>query len=402
TVWQYWTRAIYATEILLGLVIILGIVFVGGRIKAKKQESKKATNKRNVVIAIFIILGFLGNALLAYNVELALYKLTYLILAVALTFLFIVIKPNFLKISWAVVLAGLIQSAFAINQFIAQRVIGDTYLGMADQTTETLGAPVILLSDGTRWLRSFGTLPHPNILAGFLLISLFFIIGLIVLTKNKKHQKLLPLIFVVNFIGLITTASRAAIVAFAIGIILLSFFAAKDKILTKQTTKFVFISIFILILFAVSFPELIKSRLDNNNRLEQISSSSRVEQYQEFGQVIKSNFIVGVGLGNYTYYQQLQNPELSGYQLQPIHNSFLLIIAELGIIGVATVLAFLYYLFYSIKNFKKWETNQIITFSAIIALTITATLDHYLWDFWFGMSLLAIILAISFIKNNQE
>ena len=163
-----------------------------------------------------------------------------------------------------------------------------------------------------------------------------------------------------------------------------------------------FLKIFILILFAVSFPELIKSRLDNNNRLEQISSSSRVEQYQEFGQVIKSNFIVGVGLGNYTYYQQLQNPELSGYQLQPIHNSFLLIIAELGIIGVATVLAFLYYLFYSIKNFKKWETNQIITFSAIIALTITATLDHYLWDFWFGMSLLAIILAISFIKNNQE
>ncbi|MBI5715895.1 MAG: hypothetical protein HZC38_21050, partial [Chloroflexi bacterium] len=66
-----------------------------------------------------------------------------------------------------------IQTAIAIAQFSFQSTSFTMDLGLewpGDLTPQISGASVVQLADGARWLRAYGTLPHPNILGGFALV----------------------------------------------------------------------------------------------------------------------------------------------------------------------------------------------------------------------------------------
>jgi len=398
--WEYGTFAVYATEAILALIFILASAYLVKEIRKQKNKKTKKQKSQNALYALLIIAGFCASCYLAISPAIAFYKLTYLIAGAAFCLVLVAIKPNFEKISLAIIFSGIIQSGIAIQQFATQKVIASKYLGMAAQDPQTLGTPVVNFN-GTRFLRAFGSLPHPNILAGFLLISILLIIGLIVISKNKKLHKLLPLAFVVNFIGLLTTLSRAALLAFLVSIIFMAFWTRKDKIFSRAVTKFALIAMLIIILFTVSFPGLIATRAFGTDRLENISNQTRLEQYSKFTGLIKDYWIFGAGLGNYTLASYLNNPGLNGFAYQPIHNTYLLIFTELGLLGAMLLLTFVFYLYYSISRFKNWSNQQIISFSCLVALCVIALFDHYLWSFYFGIILTVLVLIFT-VKTNKS
>jgi len=272
---------------------------------------------------------------------------------------------------------------------------------MAEQDPQTLGVPVVQIGE-LRWLRTFGTLPHPNILAGFLVVSLILIIGLYSLTKIKKHLKILPVFFVINFLALMTTLSRAGILVFIICIIIFAFTTRKNKAESKVTTKFALITIIIFILFIVSFPELLQSRIMSDNRLENLSNATRIEQYQQFGSIIKPNWKTGTGLGNYVMHIVEKDPTLEGWQYQPIHNTYLLTWAELGLIGLGFSLLFIIYCLYNLFKAHTWSIEKRTSFICLICLAGLALFDHYLWSFWVGLMLTAIIIGLNFAKYENN
>ncbi|MFH0779751.1 MAG: O-antigen ligase family protein [Parcubacteria group bacterium] len=404
---EYGTFSLYATEILLGIIVILSIIFFITKLRQPvNQLTSKPVNR--LLLLVLLVLLVLLNCFLAINKDLAFFKLTWLILAVALFCVILTVKPDFKKLSWALILSGLLQSFFAIQQFIEQKIIANKWLGLAGQDPQTLGTPVV--EAGTRWLRTFGTLPHPNMLAGFLLVGLFFIIKLYSITENKNQKRYLKMIFTVNFLAMLTALSRAAILIFALITILLLIFSMKDKIQRNVALYFAGLALFIFVLFCVAYPNLISSRVLSDSRVENISNTTRIEQYQEFWKIYKNNWIMGVGLGNYPRALSQLNPNQPAYAYQPIHNTYLLIIAELGVMGILLIGLFVYWLAHRsvcegglIGLFIKNLNNK--SFARLACLTCLACLaffDHFLWSFYFGIMLLSVVCALTILQLRNQ
>jgi O-antigen ligase len=397
-VWEYGTFSLYATELLFLIILALTIIYSLKCVTLSRVEGRVGRKQRFALLFTTILIISL-NVFLAQNQSIALYKLSQLIEAVALFFIILIIKPSFQKVSWAIVLSGLLQSIIAIEQFVNQKVIANKWLGLAAQSPEILGTPVIQL-DGTRWLRTFGSFSHPNMLAGFLVIGLILIIGLYTNANKEKIKKYLSLIFVINSVALFTTLSRSAIITMFLSIIIFAFLSRKNQLLNKTLTRFALIFIFIAIIFSATYPELIFTRTFSNNRVENISNVTRVEQYKEYWPIIKNNWLTGVGLGNYTVQLFENNSTKEAWQYQPIHNTYLLIFAELGIFGLAAVLLFVFYCLFNLIKSTSWPPEKITLFTCLAGLACLALLDHYLWSFQSGIILVVAVFAI--LKSKLE
>ena len=384
--------SVYGTEILLGLILLLCVV---GTLRATPLQQK---NTPSLVITIIFIGILILNAWNAADQSIAFYKFSQLILATALFALIVALKPAFSKISGALILSGTWQSLFAIQQFLDQKIIANKWLGMAAQDPQILGTPIVQLGE-TRWLRAFGTLPHPNMLAGFLIIILILIIGSYTLTASKRWKKVLPLFFIINSIALFTALSRAAILTFIILIIFLPFLARKHAALSKSATKFALIFLCVTILFTAMYPNLILNRATGASRVESISNATRIEQYKEAWPIIKSNWLTGVGLGNYTIALEKIKPALPAWTYQPIHNADLLIFAELGLLGLGAAILFIIFIALQLRRINL-SVQRITAITCLTGIALLALFDHYHWSFYLGLTLFATILALTKISGN--
>jgi O-antigen ligase len=410
--WEYGTFSLYATEALFLVVLILGVFFViqyvrnlrQRRIRLWRKESPPEADspmaKRNqllkrLVLFFSILAIFVINVFIAINREIAFYKLEQIIAASALFFVIWLVKPDFKKIAWSFALSGLVQGALVIQQFVEQKVIANKWLGMAEQLPATLGVPIVQIGD-ERWLRAFGSFPHPNFLAGFLVIALILTLGLFLLTENRKHCRLLLAISVVQFLALLTALSRAGIIVFVVGAVFLLVSAWREKALRPKIIRVIAILLFIGLAFSVSYPELVVSRVRTDSRVENLSNAARVEQYREWSSVVETNWFTGVGLGNYTVALSKLKPNLPAWAYQPVHNVYLLLFAELGLFGLTLCLLFLVHL---VHLARLACPARLACFTCLVCLACLAVFDHYLWSFWSGLMLASIVLALALIES---
>jgi hypothetical protein len=150
--------------------------------------------------------------------------------------------------------------------------------------------------------------------------------------------------------------------------------------------------------------------------------------------VISQNSLFGIGSGQFVLeMQRYSNNTLLDWQFQPVHNIFILILSELGMIGFFLITWLAWKLFHveqidqksniecsSWNNSKcdvygrkpiesvsretiNFKINLSTTFKAIIAgLLAIALFDHYLWDIQQGQFLLWTVfgyLAGNKIRN---
>ena len=83
--------------------------------------------------------------------------------------------------------SAVLQSIIGILQFTFQKTISSKWLGMALQEASVSGTSVVETTTN-RFLRAYGSLPHPNILAGFLVIGFIILLGLY-LEKGNSFKK---------------------------------------------------------------------------------------------------------------------------------------------------------------------------------------------------------------------
>jgi O-antigen ligase len=391
--WEYGARSLYLTECLLGLIILLAIIFFSTKLKEKKSPP-------NFNLMIWGLGGLLLAALpliFAFNFGLAWNKAVYLILGLALALLIFILKPDAKKIGAAFVASSFIQGILAILQFATQKVFASKYLGMSAQDPQTLGVSVIE-SNGERLLRAYGGLPHPNILAGFLAISLLLIIGLISVEKNLRKQIALTFIFIVNYIAMFLTASRSAAIAFLIGFFVFVLLTRKQKQIDFKPLIFKFLIIIITITAVAGalLPEFMTSRFSTTARLEEKSIDERVTGFNDAWKIFKTNPLVGVGYGNYTLALSQIKPSLPGFLYQPVHNVYFLILTEYGLVGLAILI---YLIAGVILLFRKkilalnFQPLTLSFLAALIALLTIGLFDHYLLSFYFGIALTSVVVG---------
>ncbi|MFA5047975.1 MAG: O-antigen ligase family protein [Patescibacteria group bacterium] len=402
--WQYGTGVIYITELILWLAAIIcffGIIKYHGLSGIKQKIVARSHNfKWNVkTVFIFSVWLLMVWSLISIswsgNHGVAFYVWFHLLEGILFLSLCLLTQAKIRKISWAVVGAGLIQAVLAIWQFANQEVVANKFFGLASHRPE-LAMDIVVENFFGRWLRAYGGLAHPNILGGFLVGVMLIILFLYFTGGRQTINDWLKRIFlavslVIVEIGLFFSFSRSAWLSAIIGLIAFVLFLIlnksvdtnwpikKDRKFFYDLTRIIFYLVFTGIILLFIYQPLLSSRVASGGRLEQRSNEERILYTQQAGQIISSHWLLGTGLGNYTYELSQSYPQNNGWELQPVHNIFILILSELGLVGL---LAFLGVLATSMVLAIK--RNRLFLGLALM-LVIVGFFDHYLWTQYFGL-----------------
>ena len=230
---------------------------------------------------------------------------------------------------------------------LTARHFGLPYLYLSIEDWRYKPTAVILIGDFW-WARPYGTAGEPKELGQMLLGPLFVALGL-AFTTGKIHWHLLSVLFVV---GLLATASTSAFLGGVVGSVVWMVLMITSRSLVK---KRLFIGLFVglLVLFlaassfgspqvrsVVGFHQLRTTNFAQDDVLitNAIAVSPAYFAGWELGwRLFKTSPVIGVGTGN--------SPLLSGVtdRLVTPNNLFLMLLAEIGIVGLVVFLAVILY-----------------------------------------------------------
>ncbi|MCX6763973.1 MAG: O-antigen ligase family protein, partial [Candidatus Moranbacteria bacterium] len=373
------------------------------------------------------------------------------------------IIKNIFKI---IIFLGLFQAIIGILQFILQHSVGLFWLKESLILLNIDGVAKIIFN-GQKYIRAYGLFPHPNILGGFLLLSIIFTIyykkmfhpssisnvppqnncsmwnslrGRHGTFKNygagTKQYKTLDFLILVQLLAIILTFSKSAILALIIALLYIFVPRLPREIINanvkntdvpretlnsnisdnlvfhwggtipfhKSILKRYWIPGFLVILslFLIVrniYPEMSSNIAKSINERSLYLNVSR-------GTIVQ-NPILGLGMGQFVInMQKYAIIKLENWQFQPVHNVFLLVWSELGIIGLILFMLMLWKLFHYVKfNFVPHETKlnhvtgteqfRLIAKGILLGFIFIMIFDHYFWDIQQGQIMLWMIMAFT-------
>jgi O-antigen ligase len=381
--WEWGTISFYALDFVF---LFLFLLFCSKVIFKRKEEKCHLPHKIFFLIVLFLVFSLIG-VLMAENKEIAFYCWLRLLEGAAFFVFIQKIDFSIVKAGWSFVFSGLIQIGLAIHQLITQHVFSSKWLGMAAQDSSQLGTSVVESAEG-RMLRLYGSFSHPNIFAGFLIFLIFILF--ILYFSNKKSWQRIIILFTASMatITLYFTYSRAAWIVLVLSSIFLMILILKRAPQNFRNPFFEFFGLILVIFImfsGLSIRDFI-TRAGGSGRLEVMSTQERVVNFGRAEEVIKENFILGSGLGNYTQKVFDKYPNLNSWEYQPVANIYLLILAELGFIGLI--------LFLVIASFNFLRLGFTIYSPLLLSLLALGFLDHWIFSLSFGILLFWFALAL--------
>ncbi|MDD5415460.1 MAG: O-antigen ligase family protein [Candidatus Daviesbacteria bacterium] len=271
------------------------------------------------------------------------------------------------KLYWPLILAVLFEAILATLQFVKGGTLGLWILG---ERTFSISTPAIAKFDfyGRQFLRPYATFPHPNVLAGFMLIVIA------ILSFRRKVVNWIP-----AFAGMtiLLAVSRAAILAgFGLGLILLN---RKWKI--------------ILILVGLFLSPILFTRFSSIFNFDNLTLLRREELVDSAWQIFLKSPLYGVGLNNFIPVQASDLIAGPNRFLQPVHNIFLLALSETGIIGLIGLISLIGFPFLSSRRMSGSINKMTILWLLILFLGM---FDHYFLTLPQGYRILFLIWGLSF------
>jgi hypothetical protein len=305
---------------------------------------------------------------------------------------------------------GVIQSAIALLQFITQQSLGLSWLGESIIGPNILGVAKFSF-EGEKLIRAYGTFPHPNVLGIFLLFSLSAGLSLM-LTKKEllsnfrwRYRSIFFGELFLIYVGLLLTYSRSIILLTAI----ISFIFAYsqrgyiNKLYQNLCQQlhipfFLRTSLAIIVIFTTLFASynLLAPRLCLHCPGDE-SISLRKTYQRTADLMILQNIFTGVGLGNFIQTSKKFSPALPSWNLQPVHNLYLLIASELGLIGLLLFLVTTF--FYSAHNLRLRFLKKYPLDLFFILVLLAGFFDHYFWTLQQGQLIFWIALALVSIRK---
>ncbi len=290
---------------------------------------------------------------------------------------------NFKRVAQVFVASGVFQSLIAISQFVSQKSLGLRLL------TESPLGPAIdgvakFTANGLTFIRAYGSLPHPNLLAVYLLTCLFFVYYLWFEKKrNFRGNCFLSFIYILLLLALFLTFSRMIIFVFFLAS-LIFFILIFKKHKKKALNLFLLLIVSSFIFFLIAQPEI-------SARFQIFSGEQAVGLRLFYNQVaydtIQQYPWLGIGLGNFVWEIKDIFNLFSNWLHQPVHNVYLLIASEVGLIGLIIFLMFIYQLL--VQNKDKLLLIIILSFLFI------ALFDHFFWTLQQGQLILWLVLGLT-------
>ncbi len=294
--------------------------------------------------------------------------------------------------------ALMVQAIIGLTQFNTQSTTFTMALGLewpGDLTPQIAGASVVQLADGTRWLRAYGTLPHPNILGGFILAFLAAPVTLFLIQPKRKVAALM--IFAIAIILIALTFSRSAwlgVGAFALTILFHFRRFERKRLIALGLT-----SMLCLFILVIPFRQLFFTRVgDERAQTEQVSTYTRLWLIERTWEIIQEHPLLGIGVGNYSL--ALSQHVADFYDIEPVHNTPLLIVSELGIGGAVLLIGLAAALGRKVAASR--YPVAIILSGTLVALLVISFFDHYLWTLSPGWLLSGTVLGLWASQMSQR
>ncbi|NQV90614.1 O-antigen ligase family protein [Candidatus Uhrbacteria bacterium] len=268
-----------------------------------------------------------------------------------------------------------------------------TTLGMAAKDVMTPGVAVVETVTG-RMLRAYGTFPHPNIFGGYMAFGILALAWLARFAQRPVER--IGLILASSVLGatLIITFSRSAWLGIFIAFLLLiGLMLSQKKLPPHRAIPVMIVGLASILLTLVLFHAQVFSRFNPSVRIEAISIEERASQYQTFGEVFWTSPLLGVGPNGYTFTLASSDPDHPVWSYQPIHNTFLLILAELGVVGFVMLFYWMSQMDKLIDVSRK-TPNGLFVVSAGVLFLVIGLFDHYLWSLWPGLALSALAFGV--------
>lgn len=268
-------------------------------------------------------------------------------------------------------LAVLIQAVFSLGQKTSGSTLG---LGILGENLVFETQKYLLDSSATR---ISGTLGNPNILAIiFLDFSLPMLLAMHFSNLSKGFRYFVSSAFIAGTLALIFSMSRGGWIALLVSI---SFILLVNIRLGRINIRKMLFIILILIVLVASFSVLVISRMKEH---DYASLRIRLPLMKVALNMIKANPFLGVGISNYRNSRNIYDATReTAIFPEPVHNEYLFIAAEIGILGL---MAFLWFIFslYRLGFFCIRRGDTLISPVAIGILSgISGFLVHCLVDY---------------------
>lgn len=255
-------------------------------------------------------------------------------------------------------LMGLFQSLVAITQYFGQESLGLRWLGEGAFHSYDRGASsMIAVPEGRLWVfdqwfrsaasselvvRAAGTLPHANVLGGFLMMCCLITISLFVEAKKKGFW---GAVILLQLTAIMLSFSRAALFGFTIGFGVWLFYQIRQK--NRGWKPAILVVVSSLALIGCLFHEQIARRggIVNYNKLAQDSDAERFSYQKIAFDMIKRHPLLGVGHQQFTYRipEFLPPEKKSTFLPGATHNIYLLWASETGLLSLACYLTLIGY-----------------------------------------------------------
>lgn len=361
---DYLSPSIFLTDLLILSVLV---IFVkrkwSGIYKTIKTQKHLIIVVSTLIIANIYFSNFPGISLIKWMRVL-----------LFMSFIFYILKSKQIKFKNVLNIlfcSSLLFSLLGITQVFFGKTIGFWIFGERSFSQLTPGISLFSYS-GREFLKPYSTFGHPNSLAGYLGIIL------IILTNQKIYRKNTAMLIgtAVIFVCFLLTFSLGAFIALLVVLFLYYF----NDLRIKQLIYY------ISIVTSLSLPLLVPKVFLLTHTLGK-SINERLDLAYISGDIIANNLLFGSGLN--TFITNLPSYKgISSYvwNLQPVHNIFLLIFSETGI---------LFLLIYIILYSKLLVKSDIMYQLVFIFIIVTGTFDHYWLTLQQNMLLFSIIIGLS-------
>ena len=271
------------------------------------------------------------------------------------------------------------------NSFSVKNVVRGIYMGLAATVIlhfilsicyPVLGMEgVIKIFDKDAATRSddrigaVATMSHPNVLGTYASYYFVFFAGAF-LTAYKRHES--AILTGMSFVIIILSASRSALLAAVLAVlgIIVFYVYRRYKLLSFQSILKGIIPLGLLIALLLTGPlSFLFSDVDNLDEM----TTSRLMHYYCGYEIFQDHPLVGVGLNAHLVYlvenssavifeqvfdmTDLYQPEEFMFT-NPIHNIWIILIAELGLIGFLPILAFILWYIATFKRRTRLSQNR--------------------------------------------
>lgn len=388
------TLGFYISEILLWLLCI--VTFVNFKSSVVPVTLDWST-KRRKIFWLFLFVAFplyvLMNAWWSIQFDVSIRQALFVIEGYMLFTAIIVSRVPVHEWIRAFIMGSIAPIALGLFQWFTQTSFSSTLLGLTEHMAFNSGSSIVASDTIGRWLRAYGSFPHPNIFGGYLVGILAFTFLYFQLIQNKWEKIGLYSIHIGAVFTLFATLSRSAISVYVFVCIGFLLYALKNRI--RYTYVLIACSVIMGLIFGMLYKDIVYTRSVPVSISETRSLTERQEGVEVAWELHREKPLGGFGGGAYIHAWYANNPALPGYVYQPVHTVLFVALVEYGLFGTLFLLvSFGLIIWFGMSRSRVYRIVFLI--SGIIPFIFISFFDHYLITLYPGILLLFAYLSVFF------